>query len=69
MNQSWHWLLCASVAAQKDLSPVFAGEWKLPIAEETRMALVKIDWKKKNLSLKEVTGTVTPAWKGSDTDQ
>jgi hypothetical protein len=69
LNQSWHWLLCASVAAQKDLSPVFAGEWKLPIAEETRMALVKIDWKKKNLSLKEVTGTVTPAWKGSDTDQ
>ena len=34
LNQSWHWLLCASVAAQKDLSPVFAGEWKLPIAEE-----------------------------------
>jgi hypothetical protein len=69
LNQSWHWLLCTSVAAQKDLSPVFAGEWKLPIAEETRVALVKIDWKKKDLSLKEVTERVTPAWKGSDTGQ
>jgi hypothetical protein len=48
---------------------VFAGEWKLPIAEETRVALVKIHWMKKDLSLKEVTERVTPAWKGSDTDQ
>ena len=69
LNQSWYWLLCASVAAQKDLSPVFAGEWKLPIAEETRAALGRIDWKKKDLTLKEVTETVAPMWKGSDTAQ
>jgi len=66
-NQSWYWLLCASVAAQKDLSPLFAGEWKLPIAEETRAALGRIDWKKKDLTLKEVAETVIPVWKGSDT--
>jgi hypothetical protein len=55
------------VAAQKDLSPLFAGEWKLPIAEETRAALGRIDWKKKDLTLKEVAETVIPVWKGSDT--
>jgi len=69
LNQSWYWLLCSSVAAQKDLSPVFAGEWKLPIAEETRVALRKIDWKKQDLTLKEVTEAVAPVWKGSDTAQ
>lgn len=63
LKQGWHWLLCASVAAQKDLSPVFAGEWRLPVAEETRAALRAIDWKKKGLTLKELAGAVTPVWK------
>jgi hypothetical protein len=67
LTQSWYWLLCSSVAAQKDLSPVFAGEWKLPIADETRAALGRIDWKRKDLTLKQVTETVAPVWKGSDT--
>jgi hypothetical protein len=69
LSQCWFWLLCSSVAAQKDLSPVFAGEWKLPIAEETRVALRGIDWKKKGLALKEVTDTVAPVWRGSNTAQ
>jgi hypothetical protein len=69
LKQSWYWLLCSSVAAQKDLSPVFAGEWKLPISDETRVAFGRIDWKKKGLTLKEVTETVAPVWKGSDTVQ
>lgn len=54
------------MAAQKDLSPVFAGEWKLPIEDETRAALGKIDWKKEGLTLKEVAVAVTPVWKSSD---
>jgi hypothetical protein len=63
LKQGWHWLLCASMAAQKDLSPVFVGEWRLPLAEETRAALRTIDWKKKGLTLKELAGVVTPVWK------
>jgi N-acetyl-beta-hexosaminidase len=69
LKQAWYWLLCSSIAAQKDLSPVFAGEWKLPIAQETRAALGRIDWKKEGLTLKEVAETVAPAWKGSGTGQ
>ena len=69
LNQCWLWLLCSNVAAQKDLSPVFVGEWKLPIAEGTRVALGRIDWKKKGLSLKEVVGTVAPVWIGPTTPQ
>ncbi len=66
LNQGWNWLLASSVAAQKDLSPVFAGEWKLPVADETRAALAKIDWKKEGLTLKEVAAAVIPVWKSSD---
>ena len=66
LSQGWHWLLCASVAAQKDLSPVFAGAWKLPIAEETRAALGKVDWKKDGLTVKEVAAMVPPVWQGSE---
>jgi len=67
LNQGWYWLLCASVAAQQDLSPVFAGEWKLPITDETRAALGKFDWKKPGLALKDVTTTVAPVWKPAAT--
>lgn len=45
---------------------MFAGEWKLPIEDETRAALGKIDWKKEGLTLKEVAVAVTPVWKSSD---
>ena len=63
LAQGWNWMLTASVAAKKDLSPVFAGDWKLPISDETRSALAKIDWKKKDLTLKEVSESITPVWK------
>ena len=62
LNQSWYWLLSASVAAEKDLSPVFAGEWKLPLAEATRAALGAVDWQKHDLTVQEVSMEVTPEW-------
>jgi hypothetical protein len=62
MSQGWSWLLCASVAAQKDLSPVFCGEWKLPLAPDTRAALAKIDWRKTGLTVSEIQQAVIPKW-------
>ena len=63
LKQCWYWLLCASVAAQKDLTPVFADEWKMPLTKETRAALEKVEWKKADLTVKEVAEVVTPVWK------
>lgn len=63
LGQSWYWLLCSSVAARKDLSPVFAGDWGLPLTEETRSALGRVDWKKDGLTVKEVAAAIAPAWK------
>jgi len=64
LSQGWYWMLSASVAAKKDLSPVFAGEWKLPLDARTREALAKIDWKKQDLTVKEVAAGLTPGWQG-----
>ena len=63
LNQSWSWLLCASVAAQKDLSPVFVGDWKLPLSDETVACLARIDWKKNGLTFSEVAAAVAPVWR------
>jgi lysophospholipase L1-like esterase len=62
LQQAWYWLLSASVAAKKDLSPVFAGEWKLPLADATRAALGTVAWQKHDLTVQEVAATVTPEW-------
>jgi hypothetical protein len=62
LAQGWHWMLAASVAAGKDLSPVFAGEWKLPLDPPTRAALAKVNWKKRGLTVKEVTAELSPGW-------
>ena len=62
MQQSWYWMLCASVAARKDLSPVFAGEWKLPIGDETRALLAQINWVQPGLKVSDVASKITPRW-------
>ena len=62
LAQGWNWMLAASVAAQKDLSPLVCGEWKLPLTEGTRTALGKVNWKRDGLTVKDVISTVTPVW-------
>ena len=62
LKQGWYWLLCASVAAGTDLAPVFAGDWKLPLAAETRTALAGFDWRKKDLTALEVAAALKPQW-------
>lgn len=63
LSQGWHWMLAASVAAKKDLSPVFVGEWRLPLDDKTRTALANLDWKKEDLTVKQVAASLTPSWK------
>lgn len=44
LGQSFSWLVAASIAARQDLTPVFVGRWRLPLAESTRAALANVDW-------------------------
>jgi hypothetical protein len=48
--QCWNWFLSASVAAKKDLSPVFVDEWKFPLSPQAREQLGKMNWEEKSLS-------------------
>lgn len=62
LAQCWHWYLCASAAAQRDLAPVFCDEWRLPLAAATRDTLTKVDWKDAALRAAQLAGQITPVW-------
>jgi hypothetical protein len=38
------WYLCASLAARRDLSPIFVDAWRLPMDAPTRAAMANVDW-------------------------
>jgi hypothetical protein len=54
LRQGLHWLICASLAAQKDLSPVFADEWHLPMTADQRSVMARTDWKQPGLTVASV---------------
>ena len=62
LAQSWNWLVAASVAARKDLSPVFVRDWRLPLSPETSKELAALDWSAKDLSAPAIQARVQPRW-------
>jgi hypothetical protein len=62
LEQCWSWYLCASVAAKKDLSPVFCDEWHLPLSKTTRDALSQLDWTAPDLRVALIRQEITPKW-------
>jgi hypothetical protein len=62
LQQCWHWYLAASLAARKDLSPVFVDDWRLPLAPETRQALAELDWQQPGLTPAALSARVKPVW-------
>jgi len=44
-TQCYNWLVCASVAAQQDLSVVFADRWRMPLSTAQRKLMKAVDWK------------------------
>ena len=61
LQQCWNWYLAASLAAERDLSPVFADDWRLPLSKESRQALAAVDWKRPDLTPLFVTRQVEAA--------
>ena len=62
LQQCWNWYICASLAAGKDLAPVFVDQWRLPVAAETRRCLAAIDWRQPGLTPEQITERVKPVW-------
>jgi hypothetical protein len=54
LRQSLNWLVSASCAAKKDLSPVFADRWRMPLSPQTRQTLSAVNWTDPNLSAPQV---------------
>lgn len=51
--QLFNWLVCASKAAGKDLSPVFADRWRMPLTEKQRAIMKDTDWTEAKLSVSD----------------
>lgn len=49
-----NWVVAASLAAGKDLSPLFRDRWRFPLAPEMWQALKAVDWKKSGLTADNV---------------
>jgi hypothetical protein len=49
-KQCLNWLVAASAAAGKDLSPVFCARWRMPVKPTIREGLAKVQWDKQGLS-------------------
>lgn len=65
LAQSWNWLIAASVAARKDLTPVFVNDWRMPLSAETRAALAEIDWQAGQTAASTILHQIQPKWQES----
>jgi hypothetical protein len=54
LRQSLSWLVSASCAAKKDLSPLFAERWRMPLTQQTRQTLSAVHWTDPNLAAPEI---------------
>lgn len=62
LTQSWHWFVCASIAAQRNLAPIFCDEWRLPLSPNTRAKLDQLDWKAASLNADSLLKQISPEW-------
>lgn len=58
LKQSSNWLVAASLAAGKDLTPDFVDRWRMPLTDESRAAFAKIDWAKEERTAGELVKTL-----------
>lgn len=63
LAQCWNWYLCCSVAARRDLAPIFCDAWRLPLADPTRAALRAVVWDAPDLHAADLAKRIAPEWK------
>ena len=52
--QCLNWLVCASVAAGEDLSPIFADRWRMPLTPEQRQLMKRTRWGASEIDVAEL---------------
>lgn len=54
LRQCANWLIAASVAAKKDLTPLFVNRWRLPLPTPARQAMAETGWTNPHLDVKSL---------------
>lgn len=54
LRQCLNWLVSASCAARKDLSPVFVNRWRMPVSPQMRQGFAAIDWADPSLAAAQI---------------
>lgn len=44
IKQCLNWVVCASAAAGQDLSPIFAGRWRMPLTHKEHEIMKQTEW-------------------------
>lgn len=57
-GQALSWMVAASLAARRDLSPIFCDRWGLVASAERRKALAAIDWKAEGIDPARLIGAL-----------
>ena len=52
--QALSWYLAASLAAKKDLAPIFVDQWRLPLTDKEKKALTKVKWDDETLTVADL---------------
>lgn len=59
LKQACNWLVSASAAAQKDLTPIFVDRWRMPLDKIKRQMLGKVDWKSGRIDVASIIKKLT----------
>jgi len=51
LRQSLSWYVSASIAARRDLAPLFCDRWKFPLSAKARKAAGEVPWAKPTLTI------------------
>ncbi|MEM7234398.1 MAG: family 20 glycosylhydrolase, partial [Planctomycetota bacterium] len=52
-TQAFNWLVCASIAAEKDLTPIFGDRWRMPLSKNQRRIMAQVDWSAGTVKVQE----------------
>ncbi|MEW4562067.1 family 20 glycosylhydrolase [Bremerella sp. JC770] len=65
-TQVYNWLVCASAAAGRDLSPVFADRWRMPLTASQKQVMANVTWSEERLSVAKVVDQLLDKGTSSD---
>ena len=57
-TQVFNWLVCSSVAAEKDLTAIFADRWRMPLSKAQRQIMNDTNWAEDAIDAKKIVASL-----------